>query len=136
MEMHNPPHPGEVLREYMGDVEVTAFAGQVGVSRVSMSRLLNGQNGVSARMAIGLAGVLGTSAEMWMNLQVQYELWRERTAPGSEKHLQADVTERMQAASSRVVETVHVESSVRRAGTKALPPQRKAQPGLLKTAGS
>ena len=89
MEMHNPPHPGEVLREYMGDIDVTAFAGKVGVNRVSMSRLLNGQNGISARMALNLAAVLGTSAELWMNLQVQYDLWRERATLLDESRLPA-----------------------------------------------
>ena len=78
MQMHNPPHPGEVLREYMGDVDVTTFAGKVGVHRVSMSRLLNGQNGISAQMALNLAEILGTSPEMWMSLQVQYDLWHAR----------------------------------------------------------
>jgi addiction module HigA family antidote len=78
MEMHNPPHPGELVREAMGDAEVTAFAEKLSVSRVTLSRLLNGKAGISAGMALSLSEVLGTSAEMWMGLQTQYDLWHAR----------------------------------------------------------
>jgi len=73
-----PPHPGEVLRGYMGLVDVTAFAAKVGVNRVSMSRLLNGQNGISPQMALSLADILGTTPEMWLMLQMEYDLWHAR----------------------------------------------------------
>ena len=75
MQMHNPAHPGEVLREYMGDAEVTAFAGRIGVDRTTLSRLLNSRAGISAPMALKLEAALGTSAEMWMNMQAVYDLW-------------------------------------------------------------
>ena len=73
-----PPHPGEVLRGYMGLVDVTAFAAKVGVNRVSMSRLLNGQNGISPQMALSLADILGTTPEMWLMLQMEHDLWHAR----------------------------------------------------------
>jgi addiction module HigA family antidote len=73
--MYNPAHPGEVLREYLGDVSVTEAAARLGVTRVSLSRILNGTNGISADMALRLEAALGASAEMWVGMQVKYELW-------------------------------------------------------------
>lgn len=75
-QMHNPPHPGEVLREWLGDMEVTEAAQHLGVTRVTLSRVLNGASGVSADMALRLEAALGTSAEMWMGLQSAFELWK------------------------------------------------------------
>lgn len=74
--MYNPAHPGEVLREYLGDVSVTDAAAKLGVTRASLSRILNGTNGISADMALRLEAALGTSAEMWAGMQVKYELWQ------------------------------------------------------------
>jgi addiction module HigA family antidote len=63
----------------MGTVDVTAFAAKVGVNRVSMSRLLNGQNGISSQMALSLAEVLlGTTPEMWLTFQMEFDLWHAR----------------------------------------------------------
>ncbi len=76
MRMHNPPHPGSVLREYLGSVSVTDAAKHLGVTRVSLSRVLNGAAGVSADMALRLSGALGTSPELWMGMQSQYDLWQ------------------------------------------------------------
>lgn len=73
--MHNPAHPGEVLREYLGELTVTNAAAKLGVSRVALSRILNGTNGISADMALRLEDALGTSAEMWAAMQVKYDLW-------------------------------------------------------------
>ena len=73
--MHNPAHPGAVLREFLGDITVTEAAHRLHVTRVSLSRILNGTNGISADMAMRLAKALSTSAEMWVNLQAQYDLW-------------------------------------------------------------
>jgi addiction module HigA family antidote len=78
MRMHNPPHPGLVLREYMGELSVSTAAAHLRVTRVTLSRVLNGKAGISASMALRLAAALGTSAELWMNMQSQYELWRAR----------------------------------------------------------
>lgn len=73
--MFNAPHPGELLREYIDDTPVTTAAKALGVTRVSLSRILNGHTGISADMAIRLATALDTSPEFWLNLQMQYDLW-------------------------------------------------------------
>lgn len=73
--MHNPAHPGEVLREFIGDVTVTEAASRLGVTRAALSRILNGTNGISADMALRLEKALGTSAESWVMMQAQYDLW-------------------------------------------------------------
>jgi addiction module HigA family antidote len=78
MRMHNPPHPGLVLREYLGDLAVTTAAAHLRTTRVTLSRVLNGKAGISAAMAIRLAAALGTTPEVWMNMQSQYDLWRAR----------------------------------------------------------
>ncbi len=77
MRMHNPPHPGLVLREYLGKMPVSAAAEHLRVTRVTLSRVLNGKAGISASMALRLAAALGTSPELWMNMQGQYDLWQE-----------------------------------------------------------
>lgn len=76
MRMHNPPHPGLVLREYLGGVAVSAAAKHLRVTRVTLSRLLNGRAGISASMALRLAAAFHTSPEFWMNMQSQYDLWQ------------------------------------------------------------
>lgn len=77
--MHNPPHPGEVLREYLPtDMSVTEVALRIGVSRQAFSKLLNGKAGVSAEMAFRLAAALQTSAEFWLGLQQAFDLWQVR----------------------------------------------------------
>ena len=73
--MFNPPHPGLVVREYLGDVAVSSAAEHIGVTRVTLSRLLNGKAGISADMALRLADALGTTPELWMGMQAQYDLW-------------------------------------------------------------
>ena len=77
--MHSPPHPGEVLADTVlrkdGGLTVTAFAKRLGVSRVALSRVVNGRAAVSAELAIRLAAALGGSAESWLNMQVAYDLW-------------------------------------------------------------
>lgn len=74
--MHNPPHPGEILREWLAEVSVTDAALHLGIARATLSRVLNGSAGISADMALRLQAALGTSAEMWMGLQDDYELWQ------------------------------------------------------------
>jgi len=76
MRMHKPPHPGLVLREYLGNMAVSAAAGHLRVTRVTLSRVLNGKAGISASMALRLSAALGTSPEFWMNMQAQYDLWQ------------------------------------------------------------
>lgn len=74
--MFDPPHPGKVLKEYLGDVSVTAAAIHLGVTRAALSRILNGSAGISAEMALRLSDSLGTSAELWIGMQAEYDLWR------------------------------------------------------------
>ena len=77
--MHNPPHPGEVIKELCLEplgISVTAAANGLGVSRKTLSALLNGRAGVSPEMAIRLSIAFDTSAESWLNQQTQYDLWR------------------------------------------------------------
>jgi addiction module HigA family antidote len=78
MKMHNPPHPGEVLRELCLEplgLTVTEAAKALGVSRKTLSAILNGHGGISPEMAIRLSIAFGTSAESWLNQQLQYDLW-------------------------------------------------------------
>ena len=74
--MSNPPHPGEVLREYLGEVSVTQAAEKLGVNRVTLSRLLTGSAGISPDMAYRLSEAFGTSAELWAGMQLQYDLYQ------------------------------------------------------------
>jgi addiction module HigA family antidote len=76
MPMFNPPHPGSVLREYLGGMLVTDAAKHLGITRVALSRILNGKAGISAEMALRLADALGTTAELWTGMQAQYDLWQ------------------------------------------------------------
>ena len=75
--MHNPPHPGEVIRELciqpLG-LSVTAAAKALNVSRKSLSELLNGKAGISPEMAIRLSIAFDTSPESWLIQQAQYDL--------------------------------------------------------------
>ena len=78
MRMHNPPHPGEIIKslclEPLG-VTVTGAAKALGVSRKTLSAILNGRAGVSPEMAVRLSIAFGTSAESWLNQQTQFDLW-------------------------------------------------------------
>jgi addiction module HigA family antidote len=80
--MHNPAHPGEVLREYLPEgMTVTEAAHRLGVTRQALSALLNGRAGVSADMSLRLSQALGTSAEMWLSMQAAYDLWEAKRKP-------------------------------------------------------
>lgn len=74
--MFNPPHPGSVLREYLGELTVTSAASHLGITRTALSRILNGSAGISAEMALRLSEALGTSAELWIGMQAKYDLWQ------------------------------------------------------------
>ena len=77
--MHNPPHPGEILQDTVlradGGITVTELARCLGVSRVALSRVVNGRAAVSAELAIRLAAAMGGSAESWLQLQAAHDLW-------------------------------------------------------------
>jgi addiction module HigA family antidote len=81
--MHDPAHPGEVIREFCLEplgLSVTAAAEALGVTRKALSEVLNGRAGVSPAMALRLAKAFDTSAERWLAMQQQYDLWQARKA--------------------------------------------------------
>jgi len=78
MTMHDPAHPGEILKELCLDplnLTVTQVAKTLGVARKTLSELVNGKAGVSPEMAIRLSKAFQTTPEYWLNLQQQYDLW-------------------------------------------------------------
>ena len=72
----NPAHPGEVLRDYLGEMTVAEAATRLDVTRAHLSRILNGRARVSAAMSLRLSAALGTSADFGLKMQMQYELWQ------------------------------------------------------------
>lgn len=87
MIIHNPSHPGELLREYIGSVPVDLAAKKLRVARSTLSRLLNGRASFTAAMALRLSDAFGTEPDVWLDLQQQYDLWHasERKRPKVEK---------------------------------------------------
>jgi addiction module HigA family antidote len=78
MNMHNPPHPGEIIRDLCLeplDLSVTDAASALGVSRKTLSSILNGRSGISPEMALRLSKAFSTTPESWLIQQVQYDLW-------------------------------------------------------------
>lgn len=79
MEMFNPPHPGIILLEDCIkplNMSISAFALRIGTSRKNLSEIVNGKVGISAEMALKLSKALGTSAQLWLNMQQAYDLWQ------------------------------------------------------------
>jgi addiction module HigA family antidote len=75
----NPPHPGEALKDYLGELTVQEVAKRLGVTRPNLSRILNGHAGISAVMAVRLAKAMPyTSPEFWLRMQLSYDLWQAR----------------------------------------------------------
>ena len=77
--MHNPPHPGEIVREECLEplgLTVTRAAQGLGVTRQALSDLVNGKAGVSVEMSIRLSKAFGSSPETWLGMQTAYDLWR------------------------------------------------------------
>lgn len=78
MRMHNPPHPGEIIKQLCLEplgLTVTEAAKALGVSRKTLSAILNGRAGISPEMAVRLSIAFDNSAESWLNQQTQYDLW-------------------------------------------------------------
>ena len=74
--MHTPPHPGEVLREFLPDgMTIEEIARRLGVSRVQLSRVLNGRSAISADMAIRIGLLTNTTPESWLAGQTKWDLW-------------------------------------------------------------
>jgi len=79
MLMHNPPHPGEIIKELCIEplgLSVTEAAKALGVSRKTLSSIINGKSGISPEMAVRLSIAFNTSSESWLNQQTQYDLWQ------------------------------------------------------------
>lgn len=86
-QMHNPPHPGETLREDVLpalELTITDAAKQLGVTRAALSRLLNGKAALSPQMALRIENWLGIEnggrADLWITQQAAYDLWQARQA--------------------------------------------------------
>ena len=83
MKMYDPPHPGEIIKELCLEplgLTVTRAAEALGVSRKTLSAIVNGRAGISPEMAIRLSIAFDTSPESWLNQQTQYDLWLARQA--------------------------------------------------------
>ncbi len=79
--MYNPCHPGKMIKEvYLPDynLSVSAFALKIGVSRTTASELVNCKNGVTAEMALKLEKAFKVSAQFWLDMQTQHDLWQAR----------------------------------------------------------
>ena len=79
MLIHNPPHPGLVVKRTLingAELTITEAAQILGVGRVTLSKILNQKSGISPEMAVRLSLALNTSSEMWMNMQSIYDLWQ------------------------------------------------------------
>jgi addiction module HigA family antidote len=86
--MHDPPHPGEMIKELCLEplgLSVTDVAKGLGVTRKALSELLNGHAGVSPEMAIRLEQAFGSTAETWLKMQLEYDLWQARQRAGNLK---------------------------------------------------
>jgi addiction module HigA family antidote len=80
--MYNPPHPGEVLREFLPDgMTIEEVARRLGVSRVQLSRVLNARSAISADMAIRIGLLTNTTPESWLAGQTKWDLWRASQKP-------------------------------------------------------
>ena len=80
--MHNPAHPGEVLRDWLpAQMTVTQAAKELQVSRVTLSKMLNGKAGITAAMALRLSAWLGTTPDIWLGMQTQWDLWQAKKQP-------------------------------------------------------
>ncbi|MGD0797904.1 MAG: HigA family addiction module antitoxin [Acidobacteriaceae bacterium] len=81
MGMYNPPHPGALIADILenGDLSigssVTEVARHLGVTRATLSRVINGRSGVSAEMALKLQDAFGVRADLWLGLQFKRDLW-------------------------------------------------------------
>lgn len=76
MRMHNPPHPGLLVREYLGAMSVTEAAKRLGVTRAALSRILNAKAAISADMAVRLSILFSTSSQLWAGMQMEHDLWQ------------------------------------------------------------
>lgn len=79
LQMFDPPHPGEILKEmYLTplNISVTNFAENISVRRATVSSLINGKSSVTPMMAVRLSKALKTTPDLWLGLQMEYDLWK------------------------------------------------------------
>jgi len=80
MRMYNPPHPGEIIKDALPEIPmtVTQFAKHIGVSRVTLSRVINGRAGITPEMSIKLSEAFGqgTPGDIWFRMQNTYDFWQ------------------------------------------------------------
>jgi addiction module HigA family antidote len=91
MRMHNPPHPGGIIKEAIQSIpmSVTGFAAHIGVSRVALSRVLNEKAGVTPEMSIKISEAFGQdSPDIWFNMQNDYDFWQASTAKTGRKKVE------------------------------------------------
>lgn len=84
MSMHNPPHPGEILKEdVLPELGLTVgqFAAHLGISRPHLSKVLNGRAGITAEMDLKLSEALGQPPGLWLRMQATYDLWQAEQQP-------------------------------------------------------
>ncbi|MGJ8521947.1 hypothetical protein R84981_000620 [Carnimonas sp. R-84981] len=79
--MHNPPHPGLVVSEYIKGLTVSEAAKYFGITKLSLTRILDGKASISAHLSLRLAKALGTEPELWLLLQNGYDLWQASQHP-------------------------------------------------------
>ena len=97
MTMHNPPHPGEFIRAvYLEPFGISArtLAANLAVSASTLNRIITGKSGISPEMALRLSKALGRSAESWLAMQDQYDLWQAR------QHIELDQVRRLDIAAA------------------------------------
>jgi addiction module HigA family antidote len=80
-DMNNPAHPGELFDAYLDGVSLAEAARRIGVTRATLSRIRHGHASITADMAVRLAELFGTSAELWLDMQTAHDLWVARTKP-------------------------------------------------------
>jgi addiction module HigA family antidote len=83
----NPAHPGEVLRDYLGEMSISDAATRLGLTRAHLSRILNGHAGITANTSLRLSAALGTSPDFWLKMQMNHDLWLEQQRPAAFKVL-------------------------------------------------
>jgi addiction module HigA family antidote len=97
--MYNPAHPGELLREYLRNLQVGEAAKRLHIARSTLSRLLNGHMSFTAAMALRLSDAFGTDPGVWLDLQQQYDLWHaaQRKRPKIKKFDFSDIDKKVAA---------------------------------------
>jgi addiction module HigA family antidote len=93
----NPAHPGEVLRDYLGEMSISDAASRLGLTRAHLSRILNGHAGITANTSLRLSAALGTSPDFWLKMQMNHDLWLEQQRPAAFKVLPFPRTEACEA---------------------------------------